>query len=230
MTQATMETATLRHYADRLARHLVGPYSRRSEILDEVLDGLQCAAEGKLEACPDLEEAARRAIQEWGEPREVAREYNNATLRLSANRLALRAVCTLPLLAAAWAFAVLAGPAAPWPHHPPMLVFGVSIAALGGALCAAGGLIALMRGTGIRAAVAPNFDAAATSTIAAITGLILVLSAPVILLLNRGITHPESLNWYLVSLPSVLTLLAAAYFGASLKRFLFVVRSTAHAA
>ena len=43
-----METATLRVYTGHLARHLIGPASRRSEILDEVMDGLPCAVEGKL--------------------------------------------------------------------------------------------------------------------------------------------------------------------------------------
>jgi hypothetical protein len=230
MSAATAQTAsTLRSYTDHLARHLVGPYSRRTEILDEVMDGLQCAAEDNLEACPDLEEAARLAVQEWGAPGEVARAYNDATLRLSANRLSLRAVCALPLLAVTWAFAVVGSPAAPWPSHPPVLVFGVSIAALGGALCLLGAVIGLRQGSGIRAAVAPGTDTPTTATLAAITGLILVLSAPVILLLNRGIAHPESLNWHLVLVPATLTLVAAAYFVGSLKRFLFVARRAASA-
>ncbi|CAM5702902.1 hypothetical protein SGLAM104S_01860 [Streptomyces glaucescens] len=103
----------LEGYTDRLAKHLVGDDSRRAAILDEVMDGLQCAAEGNLQDCSDAEEAARRAVREWGPPGEVARAYNDATLRLSAQRLSLRAVCVLPLLAATWATALL-GEAGTW--------------------------------------------------------------------------------------------------------------------
>jgi len=146
MDAATVETVTLRRYTDHLSRHLVGSYSRRSEILDEVMDGLQCAAEGNLDECPDREEAARLAVLEWGAPGEVARAYNDATLRLSAHRLSLQAVCVLPLLGVSWAFALLASPDAPWAQHPPMLVFGLSLGALGGALCLLGAVIGLRRG------------------------------------------------------------------------------------
>ena len=60
MDTVTAETVPLRRYTDLLSRHLVGSCARRSEILDEVMDGLQCAVEDHLDACPDREEAARR--------------------------------------------------------------------------------------------------------------------------------------------------------------------------
>jgi len=220
MGAPTMETVELRRYTEHLALHLVGPYARRSEILDEVMDGLQCAAADQLQAYPDLEEAARRAVLEWGAPGEVARAYNDATLRLSANKLSLRAVYALPLLVASWAFVLLASPAPPWPEHPSMLVFGVSVAALGGVLCLLGAMISLRNGSGIKAAVASSTELTTTATTAAVTGLILVLSAPAILLFNRGVTYPDSLNWLLVPLPAVLTLLTGGYFLTSLRRFL----------
>ncbi|MGI5519948.1 hypothetical protein ACQEUX_03230 [Micromonospora sp. CA-259024] len=222
-----METATLQRYTDHLARHLVGPTSRRTEILDEVMDGLQCAAEDNLDTYPDQEEAARLAVLAWGAPGEVARAYNDATLRLSANRLSLQTVCVLPVLVVSWAFALLASPDAPWPQHPPLLLFGLSVAGLGGTLCLLGAVTGLRRGTGMRAMLSPDPDAAAAAALAALTGLICVLSAPVILLLNRGITHPESLNWHLVPFPAALTLVVGAYFVTSLRRFLFVVREVA---
>ncbi|NEA55099.1 hypothetical protein G3I60_13325 [Streptomyces sp. SID13666] len=219
------ETAVLQRYTDHVAEHLVGPYSRRSAIIDEVLDGLECATEGNLEVCPDVEEAAHRAVQEWGSPTEVARAYNDATLRFSANRLSLHAVCTLPLLAATWASAMLGGPAGPWAYrHPPLLVTGLSIVAFGCVLSLAGALSGLRKGIGFEAAAARRDQMVTTGTLAALIGLLSVLGALILLLLNRGLTHPESLDWPMVSIPTALTLLAGGYFGLALKRFVSAMR------
>ncbi|MET8682530.1 hypothetical protein ABZW18_34535 [Streptomyces sp. NPDC004647] len=214
----------LQRYADRLAQHLVGPHSRRSAIIDEVLDGLQCATEANLEGSPDAEKAAHRAVQEWGPVRDVARAYNDATLRISANRLSLRAVCVLPLLAATWAYALLGGPPGPWGYHPPLLLTGLSAVAFGCVLSLAGAISGLRNGSGIRAAGAPRDVTVMTGTLAALIGMLCVLAALVFLLLNRGLSHPESLDWPMVSIPATLTVVSGAYFALSLKRFLSVVR------
>ncbi|MFE6162636.1 hypothetical protein ACFQ7F_27390 [Streptomyces sp. NPDC056486] len=220
-----MEATVLRRYTDHLARHLVGPDSRRSAIIDEVLDGLECATEGNLEECPDAEEAAHRAVQEWGPPNEVARAYNDATVRISANRLSMRAVIVLPLLAAAWACALLGGPAGPWAvRHPPLLLTGLSLVAFGCVLSLAGALSGLRKGSGFEAAAAERDQAVTTSTLAALIGLLCAVSALVLLLLNRGLSHPESLDWPMVSMAATITVVAGAYFGMSLMRFLSVVR------
>ncbi|MFE5401265.1 hypothetical protein ACFQ9Z_07620 [Streptomyces sp. NPDC056580] len=217
-------TAVLERYTDHLARHLVGPDSRRSAIIDEVLDGLRCAAECNLDDCTDVEEAAHRAVLEWGPPSEVARAYNDATLRISANRLSLHAICALPLLAAAWASALLGGPAGPWPYHPPLLLTGLSVVAFSCVLSLAGAFSGLRRGTGIAAAAARRDQMVTTGTLAALIGMLGVLGALVLLLLNRGLSHPESLDWPMVAVPATLTVLAGAYFGTALKRFLGVLR------
>lgn len=219
------EAAVLQHYSDRLAQHLVGPHSRRSAILDEVMDGLRCATKDNLAVCPDVEAAARRAVQEWGSPREVARAYNDATLRLSANRLSLLAVYVLPLLAFSWAYALLSGPKGPWVHHPPTLIMGLSVATIGVVLCLGGAFSGLWRGSGIRAAVGPRDDTVTLGTLAAIVGMLCVVGALVVLLLNRGITHPESLDWPLISIPATLSTLAGVYFFLSLKRFVAIIRA-----
>ncbi|OIJ94134.1 hypothetical protein [Streptomyces colonosanans] len=218
--------AVLQRYTDHVAEYLVGPDSRRSDIIDELLDGLQCAAECNLDDCTDVEEAAHRAVLEWGPPSEVARAYNDATVRISANRLSLQAVCALPLLAATWASALLGGPAGPWPDHPPLLLIGLSIVAFGCVLSLAGALSGLRKGTGIAAAAARRDQTITTGTLAALIGLLGVLGALVLLLLNRGLSHPESLDWPMVAIPATLTLLAGAYFGTALKRFLAVLRGT----
>jgi hypothetical protein len=217
-----METVTLRRYADHLARQLIGPRWRRTEIVDEVMDGLLCAAEDHLATCSDPAEAARRAVEEWGAPGEVARAYNDATLRLVAKRLSWQTMGVLPLLAISWSVVLLASPAAPWSYHPPVLVFAVSVAWLGGALCVTGALVGLRRGAGIQGAVAHPADAATTGALAALTGLIMALSAMIVLLINRGVPHPESLNWWLVPFPGAVTLLAGAYFGTLLRHFVFM--------
>ncbi|MFJ5121798.1 hypothetical protein [Kitasatospora sp. NPDC088548] len=214
----------LQSFTDHVAEHLVGPDSRRSAIVDEILDGLQCAAEGNLDVCDDLEEAAQRAVLEWGAPSEVARAYNDATLRISANRLSLQAVCALPLLAVAWGSALLGGPAGPWPQHPPLLLVGLAVVGFGCVLSLAGGLSGIRKGIGFEAAAAPRDQVVATGTLAALIGLLCVLGALTLLLVNRGVSHPESLDWPKVVLPATLTLLAAGYFGTALKRFLSVLR------
>ncbi|MFU8850859.1 hypothetical protein ACNAW0_07715 [Micromonospora sp. SL1-18] len=224
-----MEAAALQHYSDRLAQQLVGPHSRRSAIIEEVMDGLQCATEGNLAKCPDVEAAARRAVQEWGSPTEVARAYNDATLRLSANRLSLLAVYVLPLLAFSWAYALLSGPSGPWVHHPPMLTMGLSVATIGVVLCLGGALSGLRRGTGMQAAVGPRDRTVTLGTLAAVVGMLCVLGALVVLLLNRGISHPESLDWPLISIPAALSVLAGVYFVLSLKRFLAILRAAGSA-
>lgn len=219
------EAAVLQRYTEHIAEHLVGPSSRRSAILDEVLDGLECATEGNLEVCPDAEEAAQRAVQEWGPPTEVARAYNDATLRISANRLSVRAVCALPLLALTWASAMLGGPAGPWQvRHPPLLLMGLSVVAFGCVLSLAGAVSGLRKGSGIEAADARRDRGVTTGTLAALIGLLSVLGALILLMLNRGLSHPESLDWPMVSIAATLTLLAGAYFGVALKRFVSVMR------
>ncbi|MFC0599879.1 hypothetical protein [Streptomyces palmae] len=219
-----MTAAVLRRYTDRLAEHLVGSPTRRSAILDEVLDGLQCATDCHLDDCPDAEEAAHRAVREWGPPAEVARAYNDATLRISANRLSLHTICALPLLAAAWASALLSGPAGPWPQHPPLLLIGLAIMAFSCVLSLAGAFSGLRKGTGLAAAAARRDQTVTTGTLTALVGLLCVLGALVLLLLNRGLSHPESLDWALVTIPATLTLAAGAYFGTALKRFVSVLR------
>lgn len=220
-----MEAAVLQRYSDRLAQHLVGPHSRRSAIIDEVMDGLQCATEGNLADCPDLDAAARRAVQEWGPPTEVARAYNDATLRISANRLSLLAVYVLPVLAFTWAYALLSGPEGPWVRHPPVLIMGLSIATIGVVLCLGGAVAGLRRGSGMQAAVGPRDDRATLGTLAALVGMLCVLGALVVLLLNRGLSHPESLDWPLVSIPATLSALSGGYFVLSLKRFVAIIRA-----
>ncbi|MGP3947910.1 hypothetical protein [Streptomyces sp. 7N604] len=218
------EAAVLQRYTDHLAQHLVGPHSRRSAIIDEVMDGLQCAAENNLEGCADAEVAAHRAVQEWGPVGEVARAYNDATLRISASRLSQRALCVLPLLAVTWAYALLSGPAGPWGYHPPLLLTGLSAVAFGCVLCLSGAISGLHKGSGIRAAGPPRDVTVTTGTLAALIGMLCVLAALVFLLLNRGLNHPDSLDWPMVSIPATLTVLSGAYFSLALKRFLSVVR------
>lgn len=214
----------LEHYADRLARRLVGPPARRSAIIDEVLDGLLCAAEEHARSCPDPEEAARAAVAEWGPPDEIAAAYNDATLRLSAGRLSLLAVGVLPLLAVSYAVALLGGPRGPWPSHPPVLMAGIGLLGFGCVLCLTGGVAALRGGGGLPGAAGRRAAAVTSGTCAALVGVLCVLVALIVLLLNRGLTHPGSLDWGAVAAPAALTVLAVGYFSVALRRFLAVVR------
>ena len=218
------EPAPLQRYAESLSARLVGPPARRREIVDEVLDGLRCATEHHLDATSDPEEAAHRAVREWGEPGELAREFNDATLRLSAGRLASRALCALPLLAATWAYALLSGPAGPWGYRPPVVMAGLGVIAFGVVLGLAGAVSGLRGGRGLRAASSLRGDTLATGTFAALAGVLCVVGALAAMLTNRGLTHPESLDWALVSVPATLTAACAVYFGLSLRRFAAVVR------
>ncbi len=154
----------------------------------------------------------------------MARAYNDATLRISANRISLQAVCAIPLLAAAWASALLGGPAGPWPYHPPLLLMGLSVLAFGCVLSLAGALSGLRKGTGFAAAASGRDRTVIAGTLAALIGLLSVLAALALLLFNRGLSHPESLDWPRVAVPATLTVLAGGYFGTALTRFLSVLR------
>lgn len=216
--------AALESYTDHLARRLIGPPARRSAILDEVLDGLLCAAEEHGRSCPDPEEAAHRAVAEWGPPDEIAAAYNDATMRLSAGRFSTLALGVLPLLAISYAVALLGGPGGPWPQHPPILLAGIGLIGFGCVLCLAGGLAALRGGAGLPAAGSRPAPAVTSGTCAALVGVLCVLVALIVLLVNRGLTHPASLDWGAVAVPATLTVLAVAYFSLALRRFLAVAR------
>lgn len=216
--------AALADYTDHLASRLVGPPARRSAILDEVLDGLLCAAEEHARSCPDPERAAHLAVEEWGPPDEIAAAYNDATMRLSAGRFSLRALGVLPLLGLSYAVALLGGPEGPWPRHPPILLAGIALIGLGCALCLTGALAALRGGAGLPAAGGRPAPAVTSGTYAALAGVLCVLVALIVLLVNRGVTHPGSLDWGAVAAPAALTVLAVAYFSLALRRFLLVAR------
>lgn len=216
----------LQRYADHLARHLVGPYKRRCAIIDEVMDGLLCAVEDNVQQCPDPEEAARRVVEEWGSPGELARAYNDATLRIGANRVSLRAVCLLPLLAAAWTAALLGGAAGSWGYRSPVVMTGLCVVTFGGVLSLAGAVTGLRKGSGLRAAASQRDETPTSGTIAAILGMLCVLAALIVMLLNLVLSHPESLDWPMVSVPVALTIVSGAYFALCLKRFLSVIRGT----
>lgn len=220
------DVIVLQRYTDHLARHLVGPYARRSAIIDEVMDGLLCAVEDNVGQCPDPKEAARRAVEEWGSPGDLARAYNDATLRIGANRVSLRAVCVLSLLAATWTAALLGGPAGPWGHRPPVVMTGLCVVTFGCALCLAGAVTGLRKGSGLRATASQRDETPTSGTTAAILGMLCVLAALIVMLLDRGLSHPESLDWPMVSVPAALTIVSGAYFTLYLKRFLSVIRGT----
>ncbi|WP_331767479.1 hypothetical protein [Embleya sp. NBC_00896] len=188
----------IEEYLDALAAELVGPRARRRAILDEALDGLLEAADAHSDDCADPDEAARRAVAEWGPVTVVARAHNAAGHRRGTRRLIATALGTLPVLAAVWCVAMLAGPAGPWERRPVLVDAGLVLLGFGCAFGVAAALSGLRAARGIRA-VAPGTPAPTREATAAVSGVLLVLATLPAMVVNRGVTDPHSLAWPLIA-------------------------------
>ncbi|MGC0415884.1 hypothetical protein [Embleya sp. AB8] len=201
--------AVLDDYLDTLAAALVGPRSRRRAILDEAHDGLLEATDAHRAAGADPTEAARRAVAEWGCASVVARAHNAAGHERDTRQLTATAAATLPILAAVWSLAMLAGPAGPWGHRPPLVNLGLILLTLGTVHATAAAVSGLRAGTGVRA-VAPGATPPTRAAGAAVSGTLLVLITLPAMVVNRGVTAPHSLAWPLI-IPAILLNAALAW-------------------
>ncbi|MFK4066076.1 permease prefix domain 1-containing protein [Streptomyces sp. NPDC029674] len=128
-----------------LAAALHGPAKAKSRLVEEMRDGLTDTAAAHAEAGADDEEAAHRAIREFGTVDDLVpvcqRELTVAQARHTARTVAL----TAPFLVACWYLARTAGGGpAPWQlaHTPQLLAVHLALVATLAALLAAATLAA----------------------------------------------------------------------------------------
>lgn len=211
-------------YLAAVATHLGGPARARKAILAELHDGLLEAIDAHLARGSTPAKAAVAAIDEFGDPRTVARAFAPELAANHARRVALTLAPTGPLVGLLWLAAYAAshyGPtrAAP-PWRWPDLPTGAWLAfPLLGVLIAIAGLAALLvvASTGLPGrwlptppSLAPT--AAATLGVAAITVDLTILG----LLALQATTAAASLA------PAPVTLAATA----SLTRLVLAARAT----
>ncbi|MFF7246260.1 hypothetical protein ACFZBU_20385 [Embleya sp. NPDC008237] len=209
--------AVIVEYLDALAAALIGPRRRRRAILDEALDGLLECSDAHAADGADPGEAARRAVAEWGAAAVVARAYNEAVHRRGIRRLGATALGALPVLAAVWCLAMLAGPAGPWEQRPPAVNIGLILLGFGCVFATAAALSGLRASSGIRA-VAPGAVPPTRETAAAVSGVLLVLATLPAMVVNRGLVAPHSLAWPLIAPAVTVNVGLALYLGTAWRR------------
>lgn len=67
----------VRRYLAEMRRELRGPAAAKNDVLDELRDGLDDAVEAYLESGMDRETAGRRAVADFGEVAEIARQLQH---------------------------------------------------------------------------------------------------------------------------------------------------------
>ena len=173
-------------------------------------DGLHSAIEDEARGTPaggsavggevDRESVERRVVRGWGEPRELAGEFNAVWSVVRAKCLARRVLVATPLLTALWAVVVLAG-RDPWPREPVfvavtsrLLAGSVAVAVVSALLIVSTHRGAVLR---CRAPVAP-----ALGVLGGLTAATVLLA---MMLCDRAVAGPHAVEWVLVIAPGLLT-------------------------
>jgi hypothetical protein len=109
MTNLAAADAQIERYLDEVGARLDAPARARTEILDELRDGLRAATESRLAIGLPATVAARDAILEFGAAGTVAAGLQADLLAASARAIARRMFATGPVLGLLW-IATLAPP------------------------------------------------------------------------------------------------------------------------
>ncbi|MGK5552525.1 permease prefix domain 1-containing protein [Actinomadura kijaniata] len=189
-------------YLAAVAARLQGSRRHRRQLLEEMRDGLESAAEHHQQAGLSRAAAERAAVAEWGEVDLIVRDLASATLHCEGTRLSSTVLAITPVLALVWVTFLLAGPKDPWPQGPPEVELGgrllgtLASIAVAAALC---GLLTL-RGTG--ALTRPGRQRLGhQANLWAGTGLLLGLTVNFLLLLDRVLSGPDSVDWQWAVIP-----------------------------
>jgi hypothetical protein len=165
-------SAVVRAYLARLGAGLAGGRRARASILAEVADGLVEAVEAHVRRGLAPEAAARRAVDEFGDPATLAAQFAAEQAGTTAHRVGLGLVTTGPVVGTVWLAALadrnglgwweqLHGLAATLPAYPMILAVAVPSAVLA-AVTGAGPLARRLAVTPRRAAAAAMLAAGAT--------------------------------------------------------------------
>jgi hypothetical protein len=94
--------AVVGDYLTRLAAGLAGSHRARAAILAELTDGLIEAVDAHVRGGMDCGSAARAAVAEFGDPRELARLMVTEQAGATAHRVGLGLVLTGPVVGGVW--------------------------------------------------------------------------------------------------------------------------------
>ncbi|TCP57274.1 hypothetical protein EV191_1011227 [Tamaricihabitans halophyticus] len=101
---------------------LTGPRRLRTELLQEVADGLEDATEAYQEAGLNAADAERRAVAEFGDPRKVADQLQEEIAARHGRRSALFIALCFPVLILAWDLLWMTGLVPPTPQPAPAVL------------------------------------------------------------------------------------------------------------
>jgi hypothetical protein len=102
MTELAAADVHIERYVDEIAARLDAPARARTEILDELRDGLHAATESRLATRVPAAVAARDAIEEFGAAGTVAAALQADLLAARARAIARRMFATGPVLGLLW--------------------------------------------------------------------------------------------------------------------------------
>lgn len=106
----------LDRYLDALSALLSGPAGFRKEILAEIEDGLIEATTDAVAAGAEPAAAAQAAVEDCGDPQEVAAAYAPEVSATNARRVALTLLLSGPAVGVLWLAAVAPDAFPPWDH------------------------------------------------------------------------------------------------------------------
>jgi hypothetical protein len=102
---ATEASEIVSAYVSALGGRLPGGRRARSLVLAEIVDGLACAIEARVQGGQSPAEAAHAAVDEFGEPNEVAAAFARQMLTTTAHRTGVSLVMSGPIVGLVWASA-----------------------------------------------------------------------------------------------------------------------------
>jgi len=163
-TDTRPEDALATYLAD-VAAQLYGPRRRRAEILAELRDGLDQAAEDNIAAGLSPDQAAAAAITQFGAPEAVADAFSGELATAYARRTIAWFIATGPLVGIWW---LLLLQPSPWRTGliallaaiPVLPLIVIAIATAGGTFATTGRLMRWLPETGPRRALAATITIA----------------------------------------------------------------------
>lgn len=214
----------LGEYLGVLERELGGPPSHRREIVAEVLDGMLDAVDVHRDRGLSASEAAAVVVREFGEPAELAREFEPELVAVQSRRMALGLVATGPVVGGLWLLALVSSlgrlPVPPW--HSGLSGVWMFLPALGVVLVTAmvaivvtiavtGRLSSVLPG---RSRVAPTAVATAGVAAAGCDLTMLVVAA------GYAVAAPEHLAWLTITVAALASLTRLVLAGTVTRRSL----------
>lgn len=207
-------------YLAAVAARLTGPAAVRAAIADELRDGLLEALAAEWARGCSHQQAARAAIEEFGDPRTVAAAFAPELGAVQARRAALGLLVTGPLVGLAWIAAVAVNALPPWRHE--LTGPWLALPLVGLALVVAGPALGLTVATTGRLGGRLGRRATFPPAAAAVAGLAAVAADLTLLAIVTGqaLTSPAPQVWGPLVLAAAASLTRGALAGRAARRCL----------